>query len=235
MSRPSFSPAKPGPAIDRCLRFVDRLEGEVRELPADGDARGRVLDILAGLREALDHGDREPEDRPGDPSQPSADAAADEDRVVFPPSRFTTGEVLQFLAFRRKTGTVCAALPEEGIELDLRRGVVVDARSDRPPPGFRLAEILVRRGHLDQKDVILCVEESKKSRKRFGRWLLHHGLISRASHALALQEQTRAMVQRILEARRAPLQFLSTRNPYGQPDMRLDLMSLILACIDGPK
>ena len=224
------------PALKRCRVLIMSLQSEVRSLPRAGDNLGYVEAMVSLLIDAFNTYEEGVEKLLGGVSieeMARAQLAASEDEqcVVFPPSRFAVDEVFQFLAYHRKTGTVRVALPEETIELDLRQGMVVDARTDHPPAGDRLGELLVRRGSLSLERVEACLNEAKGSSKRFGRWLVHHGVITQDCLRAILEVQLRRMLHRILKAARAPVDFRPRDNPYGRADYSLDLMGLILHCI----
>ena len=224
------------PALKRCRVLIMGLQSEVRNLPPAGGNLGYVEAMVSLLIDAFNTYEEGVEKLLGGVSieemaRAQLAASEDEQRVVFPPSRFAVDEVFQFLAYHRKTGTVRVALKEETIELDLRQGMVVDARSDSPPNGDRLGELLVRRGCITAERLEACLSEAQGSSKRFGRWLVHHEIITQDSLRTILELQLRRMLHRILKATRAPVDFRPRENPYGRADYSLDLMGLILHCI----
>jgi hypothetical protein len=212
------------------------LQTEVRALPKAGDNLGYVAAMVSLLIDAFNTYEEGVEKLLGGVSieemaRSQLAAVADDQRVVFPPSRFSVDEVFQFLAYHRKTGTVRVALRDETVELDLRQGRVVDARSDNAPSGDRVGELLVRRGLISTERLEACLSDAKGSKKRFGRWLVHQGVVQADSIKAILEVQLKRMLHRILKAQRAPVDFRPRENPYGKPDYSLDLMSLLLHCI----
>jgi hypothetical protein len=147
---------------------------------------------------------------------------------VFPGGRFSPVEVLQFLAFYRKTGTLKAWLPDETVSIDLRQGHLVDQSSDNSPPGYRLGEILVRQGAIPQPRLDNYLELFGHSRKRLGRGLRSVGLINRKRLCQALRTQLLASLTRILRVDKCTLEFVPRDNPYGSVDLWIDLNAVLL-------
>ncbi|MAE96254.1 MAG: hypothetical protein CL910_16500 [Deltaproteobacteria bacterium] len=149
--------------------------------------------------------------------------------AVFPGSRFSVSEVLQFLAFARKTGTVKIWLLDEEINLDLQNGHVVDLWSDNAPPHLRIGEVLVRHRALGRAQLDRYLALHAGSSKRLGRGLLSIGLINRKAIGRALCEQLKYMLVRAMSAETVTTEFMPHENPYGSMDLCLDLSAVLLA------
>jgi hypothetical protein len=158
------------------------------------------------------------------------------DTAVFPGSRFNVCEVLQLIAFFRKTGTIRIWLPEETISIDIREGHVVDLSSDNSPRGTRLGEILVSQGALTREQLDSYLLRHAGTHQRIGRGLRRAGLINRKRICAALRRQLTLAVARSLAFGSVTVELVPLRNPYGSMDLWLDLNAVLLeamASVDG--
>lgn len=150
------------------------------------------------------------------------------DTAVIPSSRFSVSEVLQFLAFSRRTGTVKIWLPDELVSIDVRDGHVVDLTSDNGPPQFHLGEILVRQGALTRDQLDRYLRKRGTSRTRLGRGLRRAGLINRKRICAALREQLLMALARCIASEDATVDFGPLVNPYGSVDLWIDLNRILI-------
>ena len=220
----------------KCRSLLSGLRDQLQELPPVKDHLGYVLAMVNLLSDALDTYE-EGSGRHLDNLSVEETISLQIDHlnqgqtIVFPPSRFTPDEVMQFLGFARKSGTLRAVLPEETIEFDLDEGDVVDARSDRAPPGLRLGEILVARGELTETALQSYLDRARTSSKRIGRGLLSVGLIGRGALVEALRVQLLHHMQRVMQVEKVAMDFRPRENPYGRCDYRLPLMEVLLNAV----
>lgn len=149
------------------------------------------------------------------------------DVATFPGTSFSVAEVLEFLAFTRKTGTIRIWTPEECVCLDVHDGHAVDVSSDNAPVGFRLGEILVAQGAITQAalDAYLASDDSGM---RIGRGMRSAGLVDFDRVSTALRHQLIHALARCLLSEQVTVEFGPRENPYGSVDIRIDLHTALI-------
>lgn len=150
------------------------------------------------------------------------------DVATFPGSGFSVSEVLEFLAFTKKTGTIRVWTPTECVRFDVRRGHIVDLSSDNAPPGQRIGEILVRHGAVTSTELEEYLSSSESTAQRLGRGLRAVGLINRKALCKALMEQMRHALARCIAAQEVTVEFGPRENPYGSVDIHHDLHTALI-------
>ncbi len=156
--------------------------------------------------------------------------------ATFPGTRFAVTEVLEFLAFTKKTGTIRIWTPSGCIRIDIRRGHIVDLASDNAPPGQRLGEILIELGAITEAELYDYLRTSESTRQRIGRGLRKVGLINRKTMCMALMAQLRHGLARCIAATEVTVEFGPRENPYGSVDIHHDLHTALMesaAVADG--
>lgn len=150
------------------------------------------------------------------------------DVATFPGTAFSVAEVLEVLAFTRKTGTIRIWTPEECVRIDVRNGHVVDLESDNAPIGYRLGEILVSQGAITSRELEEYLATSADTGMRIGRGMRSVGLINRKKICVALRHQLIYAMARTLLSEQVTVEFGPRENPFGSVDLYVDLHTALI-------
>lgn len=108
-------------------------------------------------------------------------------------------EVLDFVGFTRKTGTLRIFARAETLVVEFDDGEVVGAFSDRPPAGTRVGEILVARGAIGAEALEHFLAASDERRPRLGDALVAANLVQADDLYAALEHQVQEIFNRLVE------------------------------------
>lgn len=107
-------------------------------------------------------------------------------------------EVLDFVGFTRKTGTLRIFSLLETIVVEFVAGEVVGACSDRPPEGTRVGELLVARGAIARDSLEDFLSHTAERRGRLGEALVAAELVDASELIEALIEQVQGIFNRLV-------------------------------------
>lgn len=140
------------------------------------------------------------------------------------------GEVLDFVGFTRKTGTLRIFAVAETLVVEFEDGEVVGACSDRPPLGTRVGEILVARGAITSEHLEGFLAGNGERRGRLGEALVAAGLVSNEDLLEALVEQVQGIFNRLVAMEDVEFFFRSRHwEPTGErSQLRLNPTQLLL-------
>jgi hypothetical protein len=139
-------------------------------------------------------------------------------------------EVLDFVGFTRKTGTLRIFAAAETLVVEFEEGEVVGACSDRPPLGTRVGELLVAHHAIGSEALESFLASTGERRSRLGEALVAAGLVSVEQLLEALAEQVQGIFNRLVAMedvefffRARPLDGAGERSP-----LRLNPTQLLL-------
>lgn len=137
-------------------------------------------------------------------------------------------EILGLLSNLSKSGLMWVTTARERFLIQLEAGRIVYAQSDRPPPGWRLGEILMARGALDAHDLGEALGAARERGEPLGAWLLASNLV--ATHDLheALRDQVQQIFNRMFAATDSTYQFEEGKKLSRSDDVRLNVIQLLL-------
>ncbi len=177
------------------------LDGAIATTPEPGDAAGEFESPSPREREFYGHSD------------------------VVPLS-----EVLDFVGFTRKTGTLRIFAREETLVVEFEEGEVVGACSDRPPLGTRVGELLVSNRAISSDALESFLASTGERRSRLGEALVAAELVTAEELFEALAEQVQGIFNRLVAMedvefffRARPLEHNAERSP-----LRLNPTQLLL-------
>jgi hypothetical protein len=104
---------------------------------------------------------------------------------------------MQILCELEKDGALRVEAGEQNFEVLLEGGRVVYAHGDRPAPGERLGEILVRHTVLTEAELNEALQRAQTEGKSVGTVLMRDGLVSPEQLTTALTEQALAVFARL--------------------------------------
>ncbi|MBK9383372.1 MAG: DUF4388 domain-containing protein [Planctomycetes bacterium] len=107
-------------------------------------------------------------------------------------------EVLDFVGFTRKTGTLRIFAVEETLVVEFEEGEVVGACSDRPPLGTRVGELLVAHQAIGSEALEAFLASTGERRSRLGEALVQAGLVTTEDLLEALAEQVQGIFNRLV-------------------------------------
>lgn len=150
------------------------------------------------------------------------------DRVLFPRRTFTFSEVLQFLAFNMKSGTLRVRTRSEFASIEISDGVVVRARSDGTPRGERLGEILVASELISEEALERLLEENAGRGMALGRILVEGSILSLEDLIGALREQAIGLFRRLIAEADVVMDFTPGERSEKDDDLQLCVANALL-------
>lgn len=143
-------------------------------------------------------------------------------------SALPISDLLGFMQARGGCGVLRIALESELVALHIWRGSIVQGRSDNPPPGSRLGEILVRQGALHARVLDSVLAQRTGVEGNLGRALVVQRHVSREQVRDALAEQLRILIERLLPAEDALFLFREGEVPEPADGLRFDVGRLLI-------
>ncbi len=137
-------------------------------------------------------------------------------------------EILGLLSNLAKSGLLWVTTARERFLLQLEDGRIVYAQSDRPPPGWRLGEILVARGAIDAHDLAEAIAEARAKGQPLGTWLLAANRIATTHLHQALRDQVQQIFNRMFAATDSTYQFEDGKRLNHSEDVQLNVIQLLL-------
>lgn len=180
-------------AID-ALQEVPREEADVPvrdQQPPGGWLRERVDGLLGFLTGAR------PEPAASIGSRAAGTTTADDGAM-------SARSVIENLHVDARTATLKVSLPSETIELHFLSGELVHAFSHDSPKGLRLGELLVAQGALTEAELASAITQNQNSKRPLGASLARGGWVNEDQLEEALEEQVRALFQRLWTRPDAP-------------------------------
>jgi len=205
----------------RCvdLALLSLQGNEVAALTAAPNSRTSMAVNVADhlLRSLAERGETA---RPGEPARQSLDPGegpmftGSTDAIALP-------ELLSFLHGQRKTGVLQVSLETESLSLDFADGELVCACSDNSPVGFRLGEILVDQGAIDEERLESFLINHSECFGKLGAALVTEELVTEEHLRMALELQVQQVFHRLFSSDRSNFQFQPRE--IGQLDGELRL------------
>ncbi len=137
-------------------------------------------------------------------------------------------EILGLLSNLAKSGLLWVTTARERFLFELQAGRIVYAQSDRPPPGWRLGEILMTRGALDAHDLAEAIATARERKEPLGAWLLAANLVAAHDLHQALRDQVQHIFNRMFSATDSTYQFEEGKQLSRSDDVRLNVIQLLL-------
>lgn len=137
-------------------------------------------------------------------------------------------EILGLLSTLSKSGLLWVTTARERFLIQLEAGRIVYAQSDRPPPGWRLGEILLGRGAIDAHDLAEAIGEAQQNGETLGAWLLASNRVATKDLHEALRDQVQHIFNRMFAATDSTYQFEDGKRLSRAEDVRLNVVQLLL-------
>lgn len=137
-------------------------------------------------------------------------------------------EILNLLSTLAKSGLLWVTTARERFLIQLEQGRIVYAQSDRPPPGWRLGEILVQRGAIEAHALAEAIAGARNSGETLGAWLVAANRVSTADLHAALRDQVQQIFNRVFNATDSTYQFEDGKRIGRAEDVRLNVVQLLL-------
>ncbi len=135
-------------------------------------------------------------------------------------------DLIGFLSTYHRTGILEVEAPGELFLVEFQDGDIVHAQSNHMPPGQRLGDILIAKGHIE-RDALETVRRDNPGR-RLGELLLAFGLVGKDQLLAALQTQIQLLFNRMFEAPTSRFTFWSGPPLKADEKVRLNATSLLL-------
>ena len=148
--------------------------------------------------------------------------------VIFPAAHFGVVEVLQFLADGRKTGQVRIRRGCETVVVEIEEGRITNAFSTNNPKGFRLGEILVKQGVIEDVKLLKCLIRTRDRSVKIGDALAKSNLVSETSLLHALRFQIIQSFRRCLADDEALVEFYPLGRCSAHDDFSFNLAEILL-------
>ncbi len=137
-------------------------------------------------------------------------------------------EILGLLSTLSKSGLLWVTTARERFLIQLEAGRIVYAQSDRPPPGWRLGEILLGRGAIEAHDLAEAIAEAQQSGETLGAWLLASNRVATKDLHEALRDQVQHIFNRMFGATDSTYQFEEGKRLSRADDVRLNVVQVLL-------
>ena len=137
-------------------------------------------------------------------------------------------QVLEFLGWLRRTGTLEVTSLAETFKIALEDGQVVHAESDCAPEGQLLGDLLVAQAALAPSDLATFLKSDANHQKRLGAALVESGQITRGQLEVALVAQIRRLFLRLFGAQSATYAFHDASPDDLLHRVRLNTPALLL-------
>ena len=139
-------------------------------------------------------------------------------------------DLIGMLSVQQATGTLWVHADSERITLEIRGGEIVHMVSDSPRSSSRLGTILVSRRHIDRASLEEFLLKHGATGQPLGELLREAELVSEADLRDALQEQVRALFQRLFQLRDAVFCFRSGEVREHSVTVSMNVTELLLGC-----
>ena len=149
-------------------------------------------------------------------------------RVLFPLDTFSVAEVLQFLGFNGKTGTIKVICESEVLVIELHAGNLINAYSTNSPPGMRLGEILVNQNAMTPSALREFLARHGGKSKRLGKLLRDENIVPKDAVWAALRFQIEQLFRRALSATDATIEFIARPVDANDSGLALNLTAMLL-------
>src|SRR4030042_162359 len=90
---------------------------------------------------------------------------------------FGLADILQLIYFQRKTGILTLEGKADKVKLLFINGNIGGAESKRRIEDNRLGKILIKKGHIKEKDLDTAIEEQRKTGDKLGHILIRNDMV----------------------------------------------------------
>lgn len=198
------------------------------EGPRPPEEVGPVASEAAGATAEPPSAEQPPEQPVSEPAE-ELETASQEPEFSGHSDLIPLGEVLDFIGYTRKTGSLRVFGQDETLIVEFEQGDVVAACSDRPPEGTRLGEMLVARGLVEAGTIQTMVAGEPPSPARLGDRLRGAGLIDAETLQEVLADQIQGVFARLVGMQDVQF-FFRSRRTFGatRTQIRLNAHQLLL-------
>ncbi|MCP5023781.1 MAG: DUF4388 domain-containing protein [bacterium] len=137
-------------------------------------------------------------------------------------------ELLNFLAFSRKTGVLWVDTPTENYMLGITDGILMHGSSDHSPEGLRIGEVLVGFGFITRRQLDRFIANTEGC-STTGESLLENGMITADELRHALVYQVQQLFIRLATQQHAIFHFREGFEVPQAYQVRMDINQLLLS------
>jgi hypothetical protein len=209
--------------VTRALEILEREEEKPpAAVPAKPVSKGGISSFLSKMLGANESSDAVPMNRGED--KPPSEKHTLSLRVYgqFLPAP----DLIGFLSTYHRSGILEVEAPGELFLVEFQDGDIVHAQSNHMPPGQRLGDILIAKGHIE-REALESVRRDNPGR-RLGELLLAFGLVGKDQLLGALQSQIQLLFNRMFEAPTTRFTFWAGPPLRADEKVRLNATSLLL-------
>jgi HD-like signal output (HDOD) protein len=141
---------------------------------------------------------------------------------------FTVPELLGFVSTSYKSGLLRVRTTTEDFLVQLESGAVVFAKSDHPPSGQHLTELLVQGGWLRPQDLEEVRSDGHLQEEELVEKLIEGGLVSQEDADAATALQVQALFRRLCSASDAYFCFYDGGSVASRSNLRFNVTQLLL-------
>ena len=137
-------------------------------------------------------------------------------------------ELVGFLSNTRKTGVLSVNTRDENFVVEIRKGDLIRATSDRTPTGLRVGELLVQQGALENKALPKLVKAAKDEGISLGEYIVTHEHVTEAQLKTALATQAEGLFYRLMSGENAVYRFQEGVDIEGAKELGMSVTHLLL-------